>query len=280
MYADVVNHEKLMELPPETFRFWVMTLCVAARNVPRGTLPNIKAIAFRTRSEHVRAQCMIDELIEANLIDRAEDGSLSIHDWDQHQRKSDDSAARMRETRGKNKTSGSKPDKNGTGVPNKFGTCSEHVRARAEQSRTERAEQTPKPPTGATTLPPVPDGPIEPSLCPPYPKPDTDLIDVKTGTHNLTDADAQDVFRRVWNLTGIAKVCLGFYEDQRRHSAATWRAAIAEAAKRGVRVGSVGYLHRIAGDIETGKVKAMPDQLGPTPPPHLPYVDAKKFAAM
>lgn len=125
----------------------------------------------------------------------------------------------------------------------------------------------------AKVLPAVPDGPPDPAMMPPYPDPERTPIDIKSGKHTLTEADARDVFERVWKLTGVAKICFGFYEDQRRHSAATWRAAITEAAKRGKRVGSVGYLHTIAGDVEKGVIRPEPQ---PAPAKPVEYFDHKK----
>jgi len=126
------------------------------------------------------------------------------------------------------------------------------------------------------TLPATPEGPPDPAMCPPYPDPARDLIEVHSGPHALTDPEARDIFARVWRLTGAARACHDFYARQRSHSAATWRAAISEAAKRGVSVASVGYLHRIAGDIEAGRTK--PARAAPRrePEPKPEVFDAKK----
>lgn len=114
---DAIDNEKLMMLPADTFRFWFQCLCIANRAVPRGSLPPVSSIAFRTRLTVEAVQAYIDTLISNRLVDVAPDDTMAVHDWDDYQHTERDWAAikRAQREKKKGKSSGrSTPPKKGT----------------------------------------------------------------------------------------------------------------------------------------------------------------------
>lgn len=112
--------------------------------------------------------------------------------------------------------------------------------------------KTETPNTHPAVLPATPDGPPNPAMCPPYP--DGELLDIHSGPHAIPDETARDIFRKVWLVSGRAKVCNEFYEHQRKHSAETWLEALRELTRRGEQPQGINFIHLIAGDVETGKL--------------------------
>jgi hypothetical protein len=98
LYNEVPEDEKVMSLHPALFRYWICLLCFASGNVPRGTLPPLKSVAYRLHIKPAAAKKVLASLIEAELIDEmAVDGAdpvLCIHAWDERQFESDDVTAR------------------------------------------------------------------------------------------------------------------------------------------------------------------------------------------
>ena len=84
---------KVQVLPIETRWRWVECLCLASENVSRGYLPPVRQIAFAMRVSELEAQAAVDALIAAGLIDVEEPGKYWMHDWEEYQKKSDNSAA-------------------------------------------------------------------------------------------------------------------------------------------------------------------------------------------
>jgi hypothetical protein len=96
LYHDVLNDTKVQRLPIELRWRWIELLCVASKEKKRGTLPGMDLIAYCLRVSKGRAKQIVRELCDVGLIDRSEDGQgLAMHNWEERQRKSDSSAARV-----------------------------------------------------------------------------------------------------------------------------------------------------------------------------------------
>lgn len=99
LYDDLLDDPKCQQLTPSLFKHWINLLCLANKSESRGTLPDIKAIAFRLRLSHGKTTAIISDLVACGLIDR--DGeTLRPHNWSGRQRASDDVAERVRRHRG------------------------------------------------------------------------------------------------------------------------------------------------------------------------------------
>ena len=125
-YTRTLDSAKVQGLPLELFKAW-FNLCCLAR-VHDGPLPSLKEISFRLRVTEQKAQYFVTSLEAVNLIDKSTDGTFYMHDWDEHQRVSDNVAARVAKHRAKQ-------------VGNVTETFSPARESRAEQSRAEQKDQ-------------------------------------------------------------------------------------------------------------------------------------------
>src|SRR5262249_2328348 len=104
LYAEVATDVKVQRLPGERFKLWINLLCLAADNPKgRGVLPDLEQLSFLLHMSVGRLTAELQNLEHLGLIDRRADGALVPHNWDGRQRKSDDVAQRVRETRKKQK---------------------------------------------------------------------------------------------------------------------------------------------------------------------------------
>lgn len=92
-YTRTLDSRKVQRLSDSLFRAWVNLCCLA--RIHDGPLPPLDEICFRLRVNTARAGTILRELEDANLLDRNEDGSIWMHDWQEHQRVSDNVAARV-----------------------------------------------------------------------------------------------------------------------------------------------------------------------------------------
>jgi hypothetical protein len=97
-YHEVLDDPKVQTLPPELFKFWTNTLCLACRN--NGFLPDIKAVSFAFRCDEKYVSEMLQLLDEKGLLDKRF-GKLSPHKWFERQYKSDTSTERVKRHREK-----------------------------------------------------------------------------------------------------------------------------------------------------------------------------------
>jgi hypothetical protein len=98
-YVSTLDNPKVQRLPDALFRAWVNLLCVARKH--DGLIPgNVDDVAFALRSTAGKVQAAITKLVEARLLEPADDG-WRPHDWDEHQYTSDSSAARVKRHREK-----------------------------------------------------------------------------------------------------------------------------------------------------------------------------------
>jgi hypothetical protein len=93
LYDNILDNDKLAELPPQTFMWWVRMLAAASRfDWGCGSLPPLRKLAFWCRSGENEVGMAREDLAEAGLLDR--DGEeYRIHDWAHWQKPKDATAA-------------------------------------------------------------------------------------------------------------------------------------------------------------------------------------------
>jgi hypothetical protein len=129
LYHSTLTSEKVQTLEDRVFKFWINCLIVASSNDPRGELPNIKEIAFKTNVRLDYARLYIQKLESRGLVERVQLTASSplgprqvpirselgqsklgpssdldtylVHDWEAYQPESDDVNKRVKRFRGK-----------------------------------------------------------------------------------------------------------------------------------------------------------------------------------
>lgn len=81
-WIGATTHGKVRQLEDGEFRTWVELLDAASQQPKRGRFTSRKEAIAITRRPGVH----LNVLIDAGLLDEAEDGALSLHDWDDWQR--------------------------------------------------------------------------------------------------------------------------------------------------------------------------------------------------
>ena len=99
LWVSTLDNPKVQALPAGIFKAWVNCLCLVRGN--DGILPESDATSFRLRVTTRQWEKWKNCLIQAGLIDVAEDGTCRMHDWNQHQYVSDGSTERVRKHREK-----------------------------------------------------------------------------------------------------------------------------------------------------------------------------------
>ena len=135
-YTDTLESRKIQSLPAPLFKAWVNLLCVA--RIFDGVIPADEA-SFRLRVTEKQITDWLAELQSRKLVDVTEDGTFYPHDWDEHQKVSDDAAGRKRIQRERQRR-----DKSRDMSRDSNGTCPalDQIRADTEQSRADAAHGT------------------------------------------------------------------------------------------------------------------------------------------
>lgn len=95
-YDDAVNDPKVQRLPPPLFRFWINALCLASKS--GGILPCRPDMEFALRLTTAQLSDFIGRLVTAELLD-VDGETLSPHNWNGRQYKSDVSTERVKRFR-------------------------------------------------------------------------------------------------------------------------------------------------------------------------------------
>jgi hypothetical protein len=95
-YDEAVDEPKLILLSDAQHRAWFNLLCLASAN--GGKLPELKIICVKLRMSSARAAKLVQNLIDAALLDRG-GGKLVPHNWNGRQYKSDVSTERVKRFR-------------------------------------------------------------------------------------------------------------------------------------------------------------------------------------
>lgn len=98
-YTRTLDSAKVQGLPDRLFKLWVNLCCLARER--DGPLPKIHDMAFRLRTREDHLVRMLAELENRNLVEKRVNGDLWMHDWEQHQRVSDNVAMRVAKHRAK-----------------------------------------------------------------------------------------------------------------------------------------------------------------------------------
>lgn len=107
MYHDVINDPKVYRLTIGRRWRWVELLCISSKAKDRGMLPGLEDIAFHLGVKLPEAESIMADMVRNGLVDQVDGGKrFAIHDWDEHQRKSDDVAERVRRHREAHKNNG------------------------------------------------------------------------------------------------------------------------------------------------------------------------------
>ena len=101
VYDDMINEPKVQKLAPDRFKILINLWCVASKK--GGTLPCAEDIAFQLRLGDSDIDDVLTDFIERGLIDRNRDGTLTPHNWNTRQYKSDISSSRVTKHRQKHK---------------------------------------------------------------------------------------------------------------------------------------------------------------------------------
>jgi hypothetical protein len=103
LYTGILDDPKVQWLTPEQFKGWINILCLAKEN--DGLLPSTKVVAFRLRISEVEANCLVEALTSAGLLDHSNEG-ITPHNWEGRQFISDeDPTAAIRARRYRQKQS-------------------------------------------------------------------------------------------------------------------------------------------------------------------------------
>lgn len=98
LYVEVLHDPKVQRLPPDIFKFWINTLCLARQH--NGKLPPIEDCAFAFRETKERVSSAFHALQKAGLLET--DGeTFHPHNWSKRQYKSDTSTDRVNKHRNK-----------------------------------------------------------------------------------------------------------------------------------------------------------------------------------
>jgi hypothetical protein len=139
LYTDAWRNIKLRRLSNETFRFWFNVICMAAEQ--GGAIPPTEDMAFLLNIPLEKARSMMNDLVSARLVD-LEGGIMSIHNWEDRQYVSDNSAERTRAYRERKRNShrdAAKPSQEQDATVTVTPPDTEQIQSRAdtEQSRPE-----------------------------------------------------------------------------------------------------------------------------------------------
>lgn len=98
LHDRVLDDPKVAKLSDSLFRYWVKILSLANRH--KGSLPHdLRDVAYALRVSERKARGIIDDLINASLLDECDAQLLRPHDWDDWQYQSDTSTKRVQRFR-------------------------------------------------------------------------------------------------------------------------------------------------------------------------------------
>lgn len=159
-YSEAVNDPKVQRLPGDLFKFWVNLLCLANNADERGRLPkSADDIAWALRLDPDVCKSNLHTLQGQGLLDWCEDEThYCPHNWDERQKASDDSTARVQKHREKSNVTEPPIYKEDETLQKRYSNALDKNRLREEENREEesvaRASDAP-PPTPIKQKPPT-----------------------------------------------------------------------------------------------------------------------------
>lgn len=142
LYRGTVNNPKLQRLGLEVVGFWANCLCLSDDD---GYLPAIGDIAWSMRVTETVTETFLVTLQRNNLVVREDDGRLRLHDWDDHQKRSDTSTDRVRKYREKRQKHTEAHNETACNVSETVQSRTDTEKNREEKIREEAREQVREP---------------------------------------------------------------------------------------------------------------------------------------
>jgi hypothetical protein len=113
LYDEILDDPKVQMLPGELFKFWINLMALANRCAVRGRIEDTpEQIGWKFRLAPDLARTYMDELIQVGLVDEIDEGTVTPHNWNERQYKSDDATARSRDWRGRSNVASNNVDDN------------------------------------------------------------------------------------------------------------------------------------------------------------------------
>lgn len=128
LYRRTVNNPKLQKLGLEAVGFWTNCLCLSDDD---GYLPNTADIAWAMRVSETEAETFLVTFQRNRLVLKDEHDRYRLHDWDEHQKRSDVSTDRVRKFREKRRKLNETADETSGETT---GNVSETAQSREEKS--------------------------------------------------------------------------------------------------------------------------------------------------
>ncbi len=95
LYDEMIDDPKILALSLSKRWHFVELLCIANRQIPRGSLPDTRTISLHMRIRISDATSIIRQMISLGFVDEdPETKGLKIHGWNKRQFESDDTTAR------------------------------------------------------------------------------------------------------------------------------------------------------------------------------------------
>lgn len=137
LHRRTVNNPKLQRLGLEVVGFWTNCLCLSDDD---GYLPAVSDIAWSMRVTETVTETFLVTLQRNNLVVREDDGRLRLHDWDDHQKRSDSSTDRVRKFREKRQKHTETQDETACNVSETVQSRTDTEKNREEKRREERED--------------------------------------------------------------------------------------------------------------------------------------------
>ena len=95
-YHEALTNEKVQDMRPELFKFWVNFLCAASESPTRGVIESHDRLARKLNLHKGTVVRYCSECEGRGLLHRREDGALIPNNWKKRQPESDDQAKRKK----------------------------------------------------------------------------------------------------------------------------------------------------------------------------------------
>jgi hypothetical protein len=263
-YTEFAHDPKIQTLPIQWRFAFVMILCWHAEGELSKLPDRVKAKIFEISIEEL-------EEMKATFTDLGfiEDG-WTPKNWEKRQRPSDHSTPRVTAYRERQKHINGLKDASSETVTvtvseamKRNETVTETVSLLNSTLKENRdASIIEDRVRGETVTPPLRNGYVTVSDTnqPSYPDPQTTMHHVDTGPHDIDDATAQDIWRRIWATWKDESLCVGWYRWQRQYPPDVWVAAFSQTKEKypNQKI-NINLVAKIAANVEAdGRKQAKP----------------------
>lgn len=256
-YTEFAHDPKIQTLPiPWRFAF-VMILCWHAEEELSKLPDRVKAKIFEMTMEELEE--MKETFTDLGFIENG----WTPKNWEKRQRPSDNSAPRVQALRKRAKEA----IINTLSCPSSDVTVTSPLRNRdvteiplisSSSSGSLREDNT----RDVTVTGPLRNGDVTVTQInqPSYPDVETTMHHIDTGEHEINDATARDIWRRIWETWHDESLCIDWYRWQKQYPPDTWVAAFSQTKKQyGGQTVGIALVAKIAANIAAhGMKKAKP----------------------